>query len=177
MMYFYIIHGISLLRIDSHKKLFWNCDVSLASTPIKSSDDATLHHALLSRSTSRVQWHVRLGHPSNQIIQSIRHLNNILFPSECSLSVCNVCQLAKSHQLSYTSSLHRSIAPLELIFSDVWGPAPQYVGGFKYYISYVDDFSKFSWIYLMHDRSEATRIFLQFQAHVECLLDTKVKCV
>jgi hypothetical protein len=145
--------------------------------PIKPSDAATLRHALLSRSTSRAQWHARLGHPSSQIVQSILRLNNILFASESSLPVCNACQLAKSHQLPYSSSVHRSIAPLELIFSDVWGPAPQSVGGFKYYISFVDDFSKFSWLYLMHDRSEAPHIFLQFQTHVERLLDTKIKCV
>jgi hypothetical protein len=29
----------------------------------------------------------------------------------------------------------------------------------------------------MHDRIEATRIFLQFQTHVECILDTKIECV
>jgi hypothetical protein len=99
--------------------------------PIKSLDAASLRHALLSRSTSRDQWHARLGHPSNQIVHSILCLNNISIASESSLPVCNVCQLAKSHQLPYTISLHRSIAPLKLIFSDVWGPAPQSVGGFN----------------------------------------------
>jgi hypothetical protein len=29
----------------------------------------------------------------------------------------------------------------------------------------------------MHDRTEAPRIFLQFQTHIERLLDTKIKCV
>jgi transposase InsO family protein len=105
------------------------------------------------------------------------HLNKILCPSESSLPVCNACQLAKSHQLPYNNSVHQSTSPLEMIFSDVWGPAPQSVGGFKYYISFIDDFSKFCWIYLMHDRSEVPRIFRQFQTHVERLLNTKIKCV
>jgi histone deacetylase 1/2 len=64
-----------------------------------------------------------------------------------------------------------------MIFSDVWGPAPQSVGGFKYYISFIDDFSKFCWVYLMHDRIEAPHIFCEFQLHVERLLDAKIKCV
>jgi hypothetical protein len=34
-------------------------------------------------------------------------------------SVCDACQLAKSHQLPYTVSLHQSTSPLELIFSNV----------------------------------------------------------
>jgi hypothetical protein len=49
-----------------------------------------------------------------------------------------------------------------MIFSDVWGPAPHSVSGFKYYISFIDDFSKFCWVYLMRDRTEAPRIFREF---------------
>jgi len=67
--------------------------------------------------------------------------------------------------------------PLEIIHSDVWGPAPISVGGYKYYISFIDDFTKFTWIYLMVDRTEVQRIFLQFQKHVERLLDNKIRCV
>jgi hypothetical protein len=92
-------------------------------------------------------------------------------------SVCNLCQLAKSHQLPYTISIHRSSKLFELIFSNVWGPAPVSVGGYKYYISFIDDFIKFTWIYLMHDCFEAQHIFVQFQSHVERLLDTKINCV
>jgi hypothetical protein len=79
--------------------------------------------------------------------------------------------------LPYASSIHRALSPLELIYSDVRGPAPQSAGGFKYYISFIDAFSKFTWTYLMHDRSEAPCFFLQFQTHVERLLGTKIKIV
>jgi histone deacetylase 1/2 len=145
--------------------------------PLKSSDVATLNQALLSESISRVQWHARLGHPSFQTVQSILRLNNISFTSESSLPVCSACQVAKSHQLPYVTSVHQSSAPLQMIFSDVWGPAPQSVGGFKYYISFIDYFSKFCWVYLMHDLTEAPCIFREFQLHVERLLDAKIKCV
>lgn len=104
-------------------------------------------------------------------------LHSLPYVKESSSSVCNACQLAKSHQLPYNNAIHRSTSPLELVFSDVWGPAPTSVGGYKYYISFIDDFSKFTWIYLMHDRTEVQRIFLQFQTHAERLLDTKIKFV
>jgi hypothetical protein len=119
--------------------------------PITPSDAASLHHALFSRSLSHAQWHARLGHPSPQVVQSVLHLNNISCTSESSLPVCNACQLAKSHQLPYSSSIHRSTSSLEMIFFRCLGSDPQSVGGFKYYISFIDDFSKFWWIYLMHD--------------------------
>jgi hypothetical protein len=68
-------------------------------------------------------------------------------------SVCDACQQAKSHQLPYPKSVSISTQPLELMFSDVWGPAPDSVGRFKYYVSFVDDFSKFTWIYLLKFKS------------------------
>jgi hypothetical protein len=139
--------------------------------PIKSSDLPALKHALTAGSASYSQWYARLGHPSPQVLRSILHLNKIPCSRESLSSVCNACQIAKSHQLPYITSVHRSSSPLELIFSDVWGHTPSSIGGFKYYISFIDDFSKFSRIYLMHDRTEAPRIFMEFKTHVERLLD------
>ena len=145
--------------------------------PIKATDVPPLKRALATRTISSSQWHARLGHPSPQIVRSILVLNKIPCSRDSTPSICNACQLAKSHQLPYSSSVHHSSSPLDLIFSDVWGPAPTSVGGYKYYISFIDDFSKFSWIYLMHDRSEAPRIFMQFKTHIERLLDTTIKRV
>jgi histone deacetylase 1/2 len=74
-------------------------------------------------------------------------------------------------------STHVSTSPLELIHTDVWGPATVSVGGFKYYVSFIDDFSKFTWIYLLHAKSDVESIFYKFQKRVELLLDRKIKCV
>ena len=86
------------------------------------------------------QWHQRLGHPSNNVVQTIvKHHDLPLLPSPNSVLVCDACQRAKSHQLPYTASHRVSTAPLELIHSDVWGPAIASSGGYKYYVSFVDD--------------------------------------
>jgi hypothetical protein len=53
-------------------------------------------------------------------------------------------QQGKSHQLPYPNSLSISKDPLELVFFDVWGPAPESVGRKKYYVSFIDDYSKFT---------------------------------
>jgi hypothetical protein len=145
--------------------------------PIKLSDIESFKQALIHVKASTDQWHARFGHPSTQVVRSILSLNNLPCSKESSHTICNACQLGKSHQLPYNNAIHRSTSPLQLVFSDVWGPAPISVGGYKYYISFIDDYSKFTWVYLMQDRTEVQRIFLQFQAHVERLLDTKIKCV
>jgi histone deacetylase 1/2 len=63
---------------------------------------------------------------------------------------------------------------LEQIFSDVWGPAPLSVGKHSYYVSFIDDFSKFTWIYLLKKRSEVYQVFLDFQQYVERQFGRKI---
>jgi histone deacetylase 1/2 len=88
--------------------------------------------------------------------------------------VCDACQQAKSHQLPYPISTSVSHAPLEIIFYDVWGPALDSFGRKNYYVSFIDDFSKFTWIYLLKHKSEVFRCFHEFQAMVERLFNRKI---
>jgi hypothetical protein len=67
--------------------------------------------------------------------------------------------------------------PLELIFSDVWGPACESIGRNKYYVSFIDDFSKFTRIHLLKNKSEVFQKFKEFQALVEQLFDKKIIAV
>jgi hypothetical protein len=104
------------------------------------------------------RWHARLGHPSSSIVRFVLTKNNLPFSNDVSVeSICDACQQTKCHQLTYPISTTASKAPLELIFSDVWGPACDFVGHFKYYVSFIDDYSKFTWIYLLKHKSEFFR--------------------
>jgi hypothetical protein len=79
--------------------------------------------------------------------------------------------------LPYPTLSSQSSAPLELIFSDVWGPAIDSFGGKKYYVSFIDNFSKFTWIYLLHRKSEVFKYFHEFQQLVECMFNRKILSV
>ncbi|KAF7841251.1 Retrovirus-related Pol polyprotein from transposon TNT 1-94 [Senna tora] len=105
-------------------------------------------------------WHSRLGHPSSKIVTSILKSCNI----ECKLnkdvttSVCHSCCLGKNHALPFPSSLTTYSKPLELIHTDLWGPAPMTSSrGFKYYMSFVDAYSKYTWLYLLPTKSSAVQ--------------------
>jgi hypothetical protein len=63
---------------------------------------------------------------------------------------------------------------LEQIFPDVWGPAPLSVGKHAYYVSFIDDSSKFSWIYLLKKRFVVFQVFLDFQQYVERQFGRKI---
>ncbi|WVZ49395.1 hypothetical protein U9M48_000761 [Paspalum notatum var. saurae] len=78
---------------------------------------------------------------------------------------------AKSHQLPYPKSTSISSHPLELVFSNVWGLAPDFVGRYKYYVSFIDDYIKFTWIYLLKYKLEVIEKFREFQLLVDVQSD------
>ena len=114
-----------------------------------------------------------MGHPSSVIVKYILSKNKLSYEPSVE-SVCDPCQQAKSHQLPYPISVSASTSPLQLIFSDVWGPAPTSVGRFSYYVSFIDDYSKFTWIYLLKKRSDVFQVFINFQNLVERKLNSKI---
>jgi histone deacetylase 1/2 len=70
-----------------------------------------------------------------------------------------------------------STSPLQLVFSDVWGPAPSSVGKYTYYVSFINDFSKFTWIYLLKNFFDVFQVFENFQQLVECQFDKKILAI
>ena len=137
----------------------------------------TPHYASSSVRVSSSQWHQRLGHPTSKVVKSILQSNKLGCSFDNKFYVCDACQRAKSHQLPYKTSVHVSSSPLELVHTDVWGPAQVSSGGFKYYVSFLDDYSRYTWIYLIKNKSDVEQIFYNFQNHVERLLNAKIRIV
>jgi hypothetical protein len=59
--------------------------------------------------------------------------------------------ISVSGLLAYPKSFSISNQPL---FSYVWGPAPEFTKKHKYYVSFINDCSKFTWIYLLKFKFE-----------------------
>ena len=70
--------------------------------------------------------------------------------------MCESCQLGKHHQSSYSSHDDiPSFAPFDLIQCDVWGPSlTPSILGHRYYVVFVDDFTRVSWAYVLYDRTK-----------------------
>jgi histone deacetylase 1/2 len=144
--------------------------------PLKSSPNKQACSAINKPTTSL--WHSRLGHAALPVVHQVLRRNNLSFSSDPNKgAVCDACQQGKSHQLPYPRSSSVSRRPLDLIFSDVWGPAPSSFGRYNYYVSFIDDFSKFTWIYLLRHKSEVFQRFTDFQNLVERLFNRKIVAV
>jgi histone deacetylase 1/2 len=127
---------------------------------------------------STERWHSRLGHPSFAIVSHVLKNNKLPCNNESiNESICDSCQRAKSHQLPYSKSYNIASTPLELIHSDVWGTAPTSVGRNTYYVSFIDDYSRYTWIYLLRRKSDVFHVFHHFQKFVERQFDKKILCM
>ncbi|TYJ98755.1 gag/pol protein [Cucumis melo var. makuwa] len=93
-----------------------------------------------------------------------------------SLPPCESCLEGKMTKRPFTGKGHRAKQPLELIHSDLYGSMNVKVrGGFEYFISFIDDYSRYGYLYLMEHKSEALEKFKEYKAEVENLLSKKIK--
>lgn len=138
---------------------------------------AQLPRALLGERVSTPIWHQRLGHPATAILKKLVHSNKLSTTgSSTNFSFCDSCPLGKSTKLPFALSSSISAAPLELIHTDVWGPSPHAsIKGSTYYIVFLDDYSKYSWMYPLKFRSDIFECFIKFQKLVENMFSCTIK--
>ena len=83
--------------------------------------------------------------------------------------VCDTCLLGKQPRNAFSSSTaSRSNELLNVVYSNVCGPLElPSLGGNKYFINFVDEFSRKLWLYLIKAKSEAFNVFQKFKILVE----------
>ncbi|MDM1593453.1 transposase family protein, partial [Escherichia coli] len=67
---------------------------------------------------------------------------------------------------------------MEIIHSDIWGPAQTpTINGKRYYITFIDDYTRFIWVYFLKEKSEALNRFMDFKTYVEKQYGQWIKCL
>ncbi|RZB46408.1 Retrovirus-related Pol polyprotein from transposon TNT 1-94, partial [Glycine soja] len=74
----------------------------------------------------------------------------------------------KMHRLPFPKTYWRVKAPLKLVHADIWGPSstPSF-GGRRYFLLFVDDYTRMMWVYFIQQKSDAFSCFKEFKALVE----------
>ncbi|KAM1503397.1 hypothetical protein ACFXTO_028641 [Malus domestica] len=71
--------------------------------------------------------------------------------------------------------MSRTSKLFEMVHTDVWGPTTESIEGFKYFVLFIDDFSRMSFVYLMKSKSEVQTIFKDFHMHVKTQFQSDIK--
>ena len=122
-------------------------------------------------------WHRRLGHVSKERLK-ILVINKILNEVDFSnLNDCVECFKGKITNLREKTA-YRSRNILELIHIDICGPfRHQTICENVYFNTFIDDFSRYSYVYLLSKKSQALKAFQVFKLEVENKLEKKIKSV
>ena len=70
--------------------------------------------------------------------------------------------MQQKSQVGFGESSLKSRGPLDLLYTDVWGPSPiRSIDGLSYYVIFVDHFTKYSWLFPMANKSNVFSIFFK----------------
>ena len=148
-----------------------------------SNGNVTLHSSnygikrKLKNENSSMLWHKPLGHISNQRIQRLVSEGIFDLLDFSYFQVCIECIKGKQRNMRKKDA-NKCSDVLELIHTDICGPfsTPSW-NGQQYFITFIDDYSLYDYLYLIHEKSQSLDVFKNFKAEVENQLSKKIKAV
>nr|GEZ10236.1 hypothetical protein [Tanacetum cinerariifolium] len=113
-------------------------------------------------------WHCRLGHISKTLIEKLQHDGLLNLTDIKSFEKCVSCMSGKMARKPYSHQVERDKDLLGLIHTNVCGPLKTMSRqGARYFITFIDDFSHYGYVYLPKDKHEVFETFKVFQKEVE----------
>jgi hypothetical protein len=145
-----------------------------------SSKDANLRTCLFTKESLGWLWHRRLSYVGMSTLKKIlkkdmvRGLKDVVFEKD---KLCSACQAGKQVANTHPAKAFMSTSrPLELLHMDLFGPTTYAsAGGNLYCLVIVADFSRYTWLFFLHDKSEVASIFKKFAKKAQNEFDCKIK--
>ncbi|KAJ9566249.1 hypothetical protein OSB04_002215 [Centaurea solstitialis] len=121
-------------------------------------------------------WHCRLGHINKKRVELLLKggfLGNFDYKP---FDNCESCLSGKMTKQPFNNENERATDLLKIIHTDVCGPFSHVArGGYRYFITFTDNFSRYGYVYLMRHKSESFDRFKEFQNEVQNQLDKRIK--
>ncbi|WZY94078.1 hypothetical protein YC2023_066407 [Brassica napus] len=150
-------------RGDSKHQLY-HLQTTEAPSPVES--------VCLSSTTDRcdnLTWHARLGHPHAKAIE-------LILPSMAFNHLeCEACILGKHCRTVFPTSETRYENCFDLVHSDVWTAPCMSRDSHKYFVTFIDEKSKYTWITMIPSKDRVLEAFMNFQAYVTNQYNATVK--
>ena len=143
-------------------------------------EEAGLDACLIAKTSMGWLWHRRLAHVGMKNLHKLlkgEHvigLTNVQFEKD---RPCAACQAGKQvGGAHHSKNVMTTSGPLELLHMDLFGPVAYLsIGGSKYGLVIVDDFSRFTWVFFLQDKSETQGTLKRFLRRAQNEFELKVK--
>ena len=127
-------------------------------------------------------WHRRFGHLGMQNLQKLTRnemVDNFDYSPSNAPEFCEACVGGKHHRSPFqTCTGIQSKEPLDLVHSDVCGKLnTKSLGGAEYFLTFVDDKTRYVWVYPLKYKDEVFDGFLEWKALIEKSSGLKLKAI
>lgn len=129
------------------------------------------------------ELHRRMGHIAPEAAKQLVMkglVHGIRLDESSSSSICESCEVAKMTRkaIKKVRQEPRAAAIGDEIHSDIWGPSPVETNhGKRYYISFTDDHSRFTHLYLIRKKDEAFESYVTYEAWLKNQKSAMIKCL
>lgn len=125
-------------------------------------------------------WHQRLGHINERDLKAMAKnglVHGLTFGDDEKLAECEICISEKQTCTPFPKGREdRTSELLEIVHTDVCGPMRcESYGGKKYFVTFIDDKSRWCEVYFIANKSEVLRVFKIYKAYAEKLTERKIK--
>jgi transposase InsO family protein len=143
-------------------------------------NNAELDTCLIAKTNMGWLWHHRLAHIGMKNFhkllkgEHILELTNIYFEKE---RICSACQAGKQvgahHPYKNIMTIDR---PLKLLHMDLFGPITYIsINGSKYCFVIVDDYSRFTWVFFLQEKSQTQETLKRFLRRAQNEFELRIK--
>ena len=120
-------------------------------------------------------WHMRLAHINERVLKELSNQCLLGDDKVNSLKFCEKCVFRKAIRLKFNLGRKETKQTLDYIHLDLWGPSQvPSLGGARYFVSFIDDFSRKVWIYVLKHKNEALGKFKEWITLIENQTDKKI---
>ena len=121
-------------------------------------------------------WHKRLGHISRERVERLIKNDILPFFDFEDMEICVDC-IRRKLSKAKNKGASRSSDLLEIVHTDISGPYSTTICGSRYFLTFIDDFSCYGYLYLIKEKSDALDKFKVFKLKVEKQLGKVIKIV
>ncbi|RVX11422.1 Retrovirus-related Pol polyprotein from transposon TNT 1-94 [Vitis vinifera] len=134
----------------------------------------SVSNSKVNKDSEIIMLHYRLGHPS--FVYLAKLFPRLFINKNPASYHCEICQFAKHTRTVYPQIPYKPSTVFSLVHSDVWDPSRiKNISGTRWFVTFVDDHTRVTWVFLMKEKSEVGHIFQTFNLMVQNQFNSKIQ--